>query len=413
MFETDCVKAEELPYLSLLRYVLGYVDTTKHSFSELSNELNIHTGSTYASVMHFHPVDDPKASSMHFVIHTKVLYEEMCPAMELITEMICDSMIEDDKRLYEIMARLKSRLQMDMSSNGHSTAYARAASYFSESACISEALSGIEFYRVVDRLESHFEEEKDALKEKLKELVRRIFCVEKLTVSLTSDEEGYELVTAQMPVLTESIRVDAAPAAELKFDLKVKNEGFKDASKVQYVARAGNFTKQAGLPYTGTLKILRTILSYDYMWLQIRVKGGAYGCMSGFDRSGDSYFVSYRDPNLDRTMEVYEQVPDYVRNFAADEREMTKYIIGTISALDTPLNPAAAGARSLTAWMSKITFDQIQKERDEILSADEEAIRALVPYMEAILSAQCLCVIGNEEKINENKEMFLDIEKLL
>jgi hypothetical protein len=180
---------------------------------------------------------------------------------------------------------------------------------------------------------------------------------------------------------------------------------------VQYVARTGNFVK-GGYTYTGVLRIMKVMMSYDYLWVNIRVKGGAYGCMSSFGRTGDSYFVSYRDPNLRATNEVYEQVPQYLESFDADEREMTKYIIGTISEMDTPLTPSAKGRRSLNAYFSKISFEEMQKERDEVLDATPEQIRALAPLVRCVLEDQAICVIGNEEKIQKDRDLFASIQML-
>lgn len=193
--------------------------------------------------------------------------------------------------------------------------------------------------------------------------------------------------------------------------LSKKNEGFTDASQIQYVARSGNFISH-GYAYHGTLKILNMILSYEYLWMNIRVKGGAYGCMSSFLRTGDSYFVSYRDPNLAKTNAVYEKIPEYVASFDPDERDMTKYIIGTFGALDTPLNPEAKGSRSMAAYLEHLTYEEIQKERDEILTATPADIRSLSDLIASILSDQCLCVVGNEHAIREESGMFTSIQGL-
>ena len=138
-----------------------------------------------------------------------------------------------------------------------------------------------------------------------------------------------------MKALKHTLHTEPVDITEKSISCEKKNEGFTTSGQVQYVARTGNFRKK-GYEYTGALDILKVILSYDYLWMNLRVKGGAYGCMSGFKRSGESYFVSYRDPHLKRTLDVYEGIPAYVRDFQADEREMTKYIIGTISGKDVP-----------------------------------------------------------------------------
>lgn len=191
-----------------------------------------------------------------------------------------------------------------------------------------------------------------------------------------------------------------------------ENEGFKTSSKIQFVAQAGNFI-DAGKEYTGALQILKVIMSYDYLWINLRVKGGAYGCMSSFNRLGEGYFVSYRDPNLENTLDVYRGVPDYLRNFTVSERDMTKYIIGTISGIDQPLTPSAKGDRSLNLYMNHVTMDMIRKERAEILDAGQEDIRALADVAEAVLGANQICVIGNEAKVEAAEEVFDVVTDLL
>ena len=177
------------------------------------------------------------------------------------------------------------------------------------------------------------------------------------------------------------------------------------------MARCGNF-KEKGFQYTGALRILKVMLSYDYLWLNIRVKGGAYGCMSGFGRSGEGYLVSYRDPNVKETNQIYEGVTEYLRNFQADDRDMTKFVIGTISDMDTPLTPSIKGARGLSAYLSGVTQEMLQEERDQVLTAGTEDIRALADLVQAMLDTESLCVIGNEEKIDENKNMFNEVKNL-
>jgi hypothetical protein len=134
--------------------------------------------------------------------------------------------------------------------------------------------------------------------------------------------------------------------------------------------------------------------------------------MSSFLRSGDSYFVSYRDPNLAKTIDVYEKIPEYVASFEADERDMTKYIIGTFGALDTPLNPEAKGSRSMAAYLENLSYEEIQKERDEILAATPADIRALSDLIASILSDGSLCVIGNENAIRNEADLFFTVKGL-
>jgi Zn-dependent M16 (insulinase) family peptidase len=193
--------------------------------------------------------------------------------------------------------------------------------------------------------------------------------------------------------------------------MKQKNEGFMTAGQVQYVCRAGNFITK-GLPYTGALRVLKVMMGYEYLWTQIRVLGGAYGCMCNFTKTGDSFFVSYRDPNLERTVEVFEQAAEFIRTYQSDERSITQFVISAIGDLDIPMTPSTKGAYSLTGYMSGLSFEQVQKERNELLNADLKTIRELYRYVEAFIAYECLCVVGSEEKIKENKAMFMEIMPL-
>lgn len=229
--------------------------------------------------------------------------------------------------------------------------------------------------------------------------------------SLTADADGYRAFETGFAEFQARLSEQGAGQELTRYDCAKKNEGFKNAAQVQYVSRAGNFCSH-GFAYTGALRILKVILNYDYLWLNVRVKGGAYGCMSGFAINGDTYFCTYRDPNLRKSNEVFEGIPDYIRQFDADERDMTKYIIGTISGMDTPLNPSAKGTRSMMAYLTGITQEDIQRERDEVLKAGQEDIRALEPLISAVLSDDSLCVIGNETMLEKEADLFLNLEDL-
>ena len=135
--------------------------------------------------------------------------------------------------------------------------------------------------------------------------------------------------------------------------------------------------------------------------------------MSGFSKNGDSYFVSYRDPNLEKTLQVYEGAVEYLKGFLGEERTMNQYIIGAVSELDIPLTPQAKGLRSLSAYMTNQSEEDFQRERDQLLSVDGEDIRSLADYVQALLDEDCICVVGTQNKIKENEPLFGRVENLL
>ena len=411
MFNADDIALEDVPYLALLRSVLGFVDTKSYTYAELSNVINIYTGGIHGSVSTFQNISDNSKFTSKFEFKVRVLGEQLSEALTILEEIINTSKITDTKRLAELVAQNKSRLQANMSGIGHIVAAMRSLSYGSRYARYQESLLGVAFYDEICKMDEQMKKDPSVVVSRLQKITERIFAKNRLLVSFTAEKADYEKA---IPALTKFI--DALPAfSEIGqkdgFALEHKNEGLTDASAIVYVARSGDFTKH-GYKYHGALNLLKMILNYDYLWMNIRVKGGAYGCMSSFSRTGESYFISYRDPNLAQTNEVYEGIPAYLKGFEADEREMTKYIIGVFGGLDTPLNPEAKGSRSMNAFLQGITIEDIQRERDEVLNATREDIRALAPLVESILSDNNFCVVGNENNINQAKELFGSIRKL-
>lgn len=404
------------PYLSLLTNLFGYMDTEHYSYLDLSNEINIHTGGIGTDVQVFPVIEGEQKEKLFFMVNTKVLLENLEKSLEYINEIVLHTKLQDEKRLKEIIAEVKSRMQMRLNSAGHVIAMGRASSYFSKNGTFLDQTTGLGYYQFLDNLDKNFALVKDSLIYVLQNLVNCIFTKKNVIISYTAENGSYYKFEHIAPEYLKQL--EKGPVQENAFvrnsdwEPEVLNEGLKTSGQVQFVARAGNFI-DSGESYHGSLKVLKVILGYEYLWNQIRVKGGAYGCMCGFSYDGLGYMVSYRDPNLAQTNEVFEKTADYVKTFEADKRDMTKYIIGTISSMDTPLNPSAEGRRSFNAYLSGITEAFLQKDRNEVLQTTVEKIQSLSPILKAMIEAGNICVIGNETKIIENKNLFKNIENLL
>ena len=413
LFDMSEVPEELLPYAGILQSVLGIIDTTNYEYGELFNEINVHTGGIGTSLEVYPDVTRvaEKAFKATFEIKAKALYHKLPVAFDMMREILTESKLEDEKRLKEILAMSKSRLQMRFQSSGHATAALRAMSYFSPISKLKDLTAGISYYELIKELEEHFEEHKAELIDNLKLLAKHLFRADNMMASYTAAREGIAEIESLMGEFASRLLGEKAAWEPCVIHCEKRNEGFQTSSKVQYVARTGNFVDE-GLEYTGALQILKVILSYDYLWQNVRVKGGAYGCMSNFTRLGDGYFMSYRDPNLEKTNEVYEGVVEYLRNFSATEHDMTKYIIGTMGNIDQPMTPATKGDRSMNLYMNHVSEEMIRAERKQILEATEEDIRALADIVAAVLKNNYFCVIGNEEKIEEQKELFMELRSI-
>ncbi|SFR75798.1 insulinase family protein [Anaeromicropila populeti] len=407
-------------YLGLLGFILGKVSTKRYNYQELSNEINIHTGGIVVDVESYDK-NSPDEFKPYFEIRVKTLYGEMESAFELVKEILFDSILDDDKRIKEIVSEVKSKMRIRMNGNGHSLAAGRALAYTSKSARFTDKLVGLDFYHFLKDLEENMEERIENLRTVLKGLVNSIFAKENMIFGITADESGLEVFQKTAENFVKSIEEQAGKifdkesgSAEKKpviEDFAVVNEGIKTAGQVQYVAKAGNYACE-NMQYDSALKVLKTILSYEYLWVNIRVKGGAYGSMCSFMRNTNCYFVSYRDPNLSETLAVYDSVYEFVKSFQIEDRDMTKYVLGTISMMDTPLNPSAKGTRAYSCYMSEITEEQLQEERNSVIQANAEDIRKLADRIKVVLEKGNICVVGNESKIEACSELFGSTQNL-
>ena len=412
LFDAGDFAQSELGYLGFFTNALGLVSTERYSYTDLANATNIYTGGISTGTASHPDIKDRNNFVFKFEVKLKVLEKNLDKALELMEQMLLSSDFTDTKRLGELVAQIKARLQANLSSSGHLVAAMRSMSSFSRYALYQDELKGVAFYRSICHIEKELSESPKSVSDKLAAIAKKLFARNRMLISFTGNNEAYCNAKPSLEKVIAGFNKMSAIGNQAEVHFNTAKEAFIDASQIQYVAKTGDFICE-GYEYTGALRLLRIILSYDYLWINVRVKGGAYGCMNTFLRSGESYFVSYRDPNLSDTLDVYDRIPEYIKSFSPDERDMTKYIIGTFSALDTPMNPEAKGSRSLSAYLEGITYEQIQKERNEILNAQPEDIRRLADLVEAVLKKDSICVIGNENMIKESAGLFENVEKLI
>jgi len=415
LFNVQHIPADEVPYLGILAEVMGELDTSDYSYSELTDEINLHTGGLKTNTVVFEQgnVHDYVAD---FSVSGKALYAKLPELFKIFDNIINATDYSDQQHIRDILSQVKSRLEMSLMGSGHAAAVGRASAYYSEEAWFKELTEGLEFYRFVSRLLGDFDNRKQELSRELESLSRRIFRKDLLIADWTSDRQGLDRAAEYLDSFAGHLSLPEA-GAECEKMISVgtcpaRREAFTTPGTVQYNCCAGDFA-DAGFPYSGAMNVMKNILSNEYLWNQVRTKGGAYGCMCGFSPMGDAYFTSYRDPNLADTFEVYKRVADYLRNFELDEREMRKYIIGAFGAVDTPMTASMKGARSMASYMTGRGYDELQKSRNEMLSVTEADIRAFGDVIDAVVGAGYICVIGSESAIMKEKNMFDRIEPLL
>ncbi|MBQ6229588.1 MAG: insulinase family protein [Eubacterium sp.] len=407
-FDTSELAGEEIGIASLLCEILKYVDTDNYSEGLLSNEIDTRTGGIAFGTC----ITNTEAGRAipGFYAKMKCFDDKVADGIELVGEILYRSHITDKKRLKEIIAETKANIKTDLLESGHVTAGLRAASYLNVTNALKDKQEGIDYYRFLDRIDRDFDKHYDELAASIKTVLQKILKKANLTISFASEKKAEESLGTALKGFVDGLS-DEEPGAPAEIELKVLNEGFTAASQVQYCAAAADFKKK-GLPYSGALNILRIIFGYDYLWINVRVKGGAYGCAGSFSRSGVSLMTSYRDPNLKETYDIFSAAAQYVENFDANDRDMTKYIIGTIGSIDTPLTPQSEAGFSYACYLAGITDEQLQRERDEILNADSATIRSLAPYVQILTDSPVRCAVGNEDKVSKATALFDNIDSL-
>ena len=399
-------------YIGLLKHILSYMDTEKHSYMELNTDIDSNLGGfAFDTGIYIRQ----KSLELIFTteVHAKMLYEKIEKAFSLIEEVVLKTDLQDEKRLKEILEELKSRLQASIMSSGDSAALMRAMSYYSKAYYMKEQTTGICFYEFIKDTLDHFDERKDELKQGIKDVIRYAFCTKKMYINYAGNRQSYEKVKQLAVDLKSKLYNTRQDHDAWEFVPDRKNEAFVTSGQIQFVVRTGNYNdKGENSSFNGSLFVLKNIMKNQYLWNNIRVLGGAYGCNCLFSRSGDVIFTSYRDPNLSDTNETYKKAADFIEKFSADEREMRKYIIGAISVLDTPLGASDRSGREFSLFLSETDYETLQEERTKLLNTTQEDIRELAPLIRKAMEQENICVIGSQSKIMEAKDLFGEIKEL-
>lgn len=410
-FTLGNLKEEDIPYAILLSSLLRSLSTTKHSYTELARLSNAYTGGMSFALNGYGKVNDTSSYLPALTIRAKALTSKTDKLMDLLGEVINHTLFTDTKRLKELILQEKSEWDMSAFSRGHTLVMTRLTSYFSKGGEFAEQ-SGLSYYYFLADLVKHFDENKDALEEKLAAISKKIFTRNGLFFETIGEEEEKKAVLANLPLVLDDMEEgEKAEPHVYSFPPESRNEAFLTSGKVQYVAKGGNF-KSHGFAYTGALRVMETILRYEYLWKKIRVLGGAYGAFTQFLRDGTAILCSYRDPNLSETIKAYEELPAYLENLTLSDREMTKYVIGTMAADEIQLTPSMKGERAIVHYLSGNTRESRMKIRDEIINCQVEDIRKLAPLVDSVMKDPYICVMGSEDRIQKDKDLFDTVRSL-
>ncbi|MCF8222636.1 MAG: insulinase family protein [Bacteroidales bacterium] len=408
LFDLRALPLEKIKYASLLSNLLGKFNTENYSYGELDNELNIHTGGFSSSTTIYNEGFNDKNVIPKLVISSKALKDKTAKMFELMAEIINKSDYADRERLKELLTRHYARVDAGVRNNGMSYAAMRNFSYYSHSGMCNELMSGLEYYWFLADLVKNFDNKADDIIAGLQEASDMLFQSSNMLAAITCSENDYKIYSDTLGDFIATLPGDQTELLAWNIEPVKKNEAFKTTSKVQYVVKGANF-KDLGYDWSGKMRVLNQVLSTDWLQNQIRVIGGAYGGFANFSKSGNVYFGSYRDPNLAESLEVYDKTPEFLDGFEADKEAMTRFIIGTISDLDYPETASMKGNTALSRYFSGLTMEALQQERNEVLNTSVEDISAMSDMIKDIMEQDIYCVYGNNEKIEDNSDLFMTV----
>lgn len=410
-FDLSTLSQKELPYATILSNLLSKMSTVQYSYSDLSNQLFLYTGGLSINTMAINNYHDIAQFDRFMCVQAKSLTPSFPKLLELLEQILFHTLLEDSKRIKELMCEMKSGYESSIHHQGHVLAAKRLNSYFSPSGSWNEEMNGLSFYHFLLDHEHLWNQAPEVFIASLKEVCGKIFSPREMTYSITGPREDLEKAKTLVSTLMHHIpRNSALESIVYPFCEEIRNEGISTSSKVQYVLKGYNY-KKLRFPYHGALQVLESLASLDYLWNRIRIMGGAYGAFIKISRNGRIVLGSYRDPKLKETLASYDHLGAYLSKIDLSERELRKYLIGTMSQLDAPLTPSMIGQKSDIQYLSGVTQEEIQQERDEILRVSLKDIHTLSEYITACTSMNCYCVLGNEKKLKDHGELFGSIVK--
>ena len=397
-FKLDCLTEDELFYADILSDIIGRVDTSKRSYEDLAKLINLNLGGLSADITGISKAGKRDEFVPLMVVRSKVLHAKLPELCNIVNEVIHDAQYTDVTRLTELVQEGKAIWDNEAFRRGNTIVSQRVMAKVSKVGKFRDD-GNLGYYQKISELATN-PAALPLLPEKLADVARKIFRSNNVEIMFVGEEQELVPFTELMEPLLSTWNAEALPNNVLTIEHTTSNEGIVTAGKVQYVAQGGNFIDH-GFTHVGAMSVLETILRYEYLWIRIRVQGGAYGAFANFYDDGNMIFCSYRDPNLVETLNVYKELPEYLRQFTLTDREMRKYIIGTMSGLDLPMTPALRGPRAMGLYFSGANIQDKVAFRKQVIACKPEDIVALADVVEPVLKDNHICSMGNEQKIKD------------
>lgn len=402
-FNLEHLTLEQLQYASLIARLLTHLPTQTYTIDALATQIDLHTGGVSFQVDVLNQDEKNGVFYPRFIVKGKSFSDNTPQLLSLLHDMLTHTVFKQPEKIIEQLLKIKSRLERRFTQSAHSTAVYRLRSYYSQAGKLEDALNGIDFYQFICDILHQFQTQPTEVIAKIDTVYHSIFYAHKLVGGWIGQSQNPEATREQVRCFSQQFNQATPTPQDLHLPVAILNEGFSMAQDVQYVAKGFNVSQKCD--FTGHIHVLKNVLSYSYLWNRVRVQGGAYGAFTIVSRDGDFIFCSYRDPHLDNTLQHYDQSVSFIETLDLDDRELAKAIIGTISDFDTPRSPKQLGEEAFRRYLLSITTEDVQKIRTDILNTTVTSLRQLSSYVQEALSHQAVCVIGNQDNLQQSNAL--------
>lgn len=390
MFDITGVSENELPKYTLLASLLGDLDTENHTVTQLKTELMAKCGNVSFAIVPLPKYNNAKEGTIKFVASVSALDRYVNDAIGLVKEILTTTKFDDKNAIIDIIKQSKIARYQSIVNSGSMIAMKRAGAGFGFSDVVSEYTSGFAYYQWLKEQENDF-----SVIDQLADLMQKSFGSNNLIISIANEHPSdYE---------NELYRFSSSlPNVDIDSNLQIKpwdkmNEAIVIPGDIAFSAKTADFSGN----YTGLAQLMSHITSFDYLWNEIRVKGGAYGTGLKVMPNDSISAYSYRDPNAPNSISTFGTIGKYVREFAKSDKSLVGFIIGAMSSASPLLTPKAISVAASNNYFCDITFDSRQKLRKEIVNATKEELLKLADTVESAFDNGSYCVIGSQKQIDK------------
>lgn len=407
-FDADALTFEDLPYLGILALVLGKLGTAHHSAAELDTLIQGRLGDLSFYTDLYEDRESPLDPSLKLIISASALSENATWLATLPREIALESDFSDTAKIKDVLLQRKIALEQGFANAGHSCASARARSYYTPGGIVQEHIGNVDFYLFLKDLLANFEERAASLPARLAHVAATVFVDNACTVSFTGSDADYDAFWLAGPGIGragETARGLVIP------EPRILNEAFVVPTDVSYTAQ-GFDLRLLGRAYSGTWPVAARTLTYDFLWNEVRVKGGAYGVGFQATRAGNLRFYSYRDPHLDDTLARFAQASVWLDSFDPSRADLEGFVVSTVAGFDTPMKARQLIRRQDTEFFAHRTPEERAVIRSEIIEVSVEAVRSLAEPLAQAVERRAFCTFGNKDIVAESKSGLKVIDLL-